>query len=408
MTTEPGIVIVGAGHAGGRAAQALRHAGYAGPVTLVGEERYQPYERPPLSKELLVNDTDLAKAHILKPEFYAENNIDLRLGSAAIAIDRGGRTVTLADGAVLPYTQLLLTTGARVRKLPVPGAEQDGVFYVRDFNDTLALRPRLVPGAKVVVIGGGFIGLETAASAAKRGASVTVLEGADRLMGRAVAPAIGEYFADLHKSKGVDIRLGVGVEAIDGAGKVTGVRLRGGEVVPADVVVVGIGILPNIELAQMAGLDVDNGIVVDAHGRTSDPAIWAAGDVAAQPHAGVGRRVRLESYQNAQNQSMTVARNMAGGSETYEDNLWVWSDQHDVNLQMTGFPEGYDDLIWRGDKASGSFMLFYMRQGKVIAVNTVNLGREMRPAQRLMTSGKTFTAEQLTDPAVKLINLSKA
>lgn len=408
MTTEPGIVIVGAGHAGGRAAQALRQAGFAGAITLVGDETWAPYERPPLSKELLVNDSDLAKAYILKPEFYAENNITLKLGNAATAIDRTAKTVTLTDGTVLPYAQLLLTTGARVRKLPVPGADLPGLFYVRDFNDTLALRPRLVPGAKVVVIGGGFIGLETAASASKRGASVTVLEGADRLMGRAVAPEIGQYFADLHAAKGVTIRLGVGVEAIAGDGQVAGVRLRGGEVVPADVVVVGIGILPNVELAQAAGLAVENGIVVDVHGRTSDPAIWAAGDVANQPHAGIGRRVRLESYQNAQNQSMTVGRNMAGQSDAYEDNLWVWSDQHDVNLQMTGFPEGYDDLVWRGDKSSGSFMLFYMRQGRVIAVNTVNLGREMRPAQRLMTSGRTFTAEQLADPATKLINLSKA
>jgi 3-phenylpropionate/trans-cinnamate dioxygenase ferredoxin reductase subunit len=259
---------------------------------------------------------------------------------------------------------------------------------------------------RAVVIGGGFIGLETAASAVKRGATVSVLEVADRLMGRAVAPEIGAWFAELHKKKGVDVRLSARIKAIEGAGKIERVVLDG-EAIAADVVVVGIGIVPNVELAAVAGLDVGNGIVVDACGRTSDAAIWAAGDCALQPNAFLGRALRLESYQNAQDQAMAVARNMIGEPKPYEDSLWVWSDQHDVNLQMTGAPEGYDTLVWRGDPASGAFMVFYLKDGRIVAINTVNLGREMKPAQRLMQSKKAFDPAQLADPNVRLLKLGK-
>ncbi len=313
----------------------------------------------------------------------------------------------LAGGRSVEYDKLLLTTGARVRKLPVPGADLPGVFYLRDFDDTKAIRARLAPGVRAVVIGGGFIGLETAASATKRGAAVTVLEAADRLMGRAVAPEIGSWFAAMHRKKGVDVRLSARIAAIAGAGKVERVVLAGGEPVPADIVVIGIGIVPNVELASAAGLAVENGIVVDAFGRTSDPAISAAGDCALQPNAFLGRRLRLESYQNAQDQAMAVARNMVGEPRPYEDSLWVWSDQHDVNLQMTGAPAGYDRLVWRGDPAGGAFTVFYLKEGRIVAVNTVNLGREMKPAQRLMQSKKAFDPKQLADPKVRLLQLAK-
>ena len=399
------IVIVGAGHAGGRAAQALRAAGFAGRVVLIGEEKYPPYERPPLSKELIVTDAGLEKARLHDPAWYEQNKIELMPGAPAEAIDRAGKRVKVG-GAWLGYDKLMLTTGARVRKLPIPGADLPGVFYLRDFNDTQAIRARLAPGGRVVVIGGGFIGLETAASAVKRGATVTVLEAADRLMGRAVAPEIGAWFAELHKKKGVDVRLSARIMAIEGAGKVERVALEGGAI-PADIVVIGIGIVPNVELAAAAGLDVGNGIVVDEFGRTSDPAIWAAGDCALQPNAFLDRKLRLESYQNAQDHAMAVARNMIGEPKPYEDSLWVWSDQHDVNLQMTGAPEGYDKLVWRGDPASGAFMVFYLKDGRIVAINTVNLGREMKPAQRLMQSKKAFDPAQLADPNVRLLKLAK-
>ena len=401
------IVIVGAGHAGGRAAQALRQAGFAGRVVLIGEEKYPPYERPPLSKELIVTDAGLEKARLHDPAYYEQHKIELMLGAQAEAIDRAGKAVILAGGARVPYDRLMLTTGARVRKLPIPGADLPGIFYLRDFDDTQAIRARLREGVRAVVIGGGFIGLETAASARKRGAAVTVLEAADRLMGRAVAPEIGAWFAELHKKHGVDVRLGVRIKAIEGTGRVESVVLDGGEAIPADIVVIGIGIVPNVELARLAGLAVENGIVVDEFGRTSDPAIFAAGDCALQPNAFTGRRLRLESYQNAQDQAMAVARNMVGEPKAYEDSLWVWSDQHDVNLQMTGVPLAYDKLVWRGDPASGAFMVFYLQNGRIVAVNTVNLGREMKPAQRLMQSRKVFDPAQLADPTLRLLKLGK-
>lgn len=402
------IVIVGAGHAGGRAAQAMRQAGFDGRIVLIGEEAYPPYERPPLSKELLYGDDGLEKAQLHDPAWYAEHDVELRLGARATAVDPATHTVTLEGGETLHYDKLLLTTGARVRRLPIPGAELDGVSYIRDFDDTCALRERLKPGIRAVVIGGGFIGLETAASALKRGASVVVLEAADRLMGRSVAPEVAAWFADMHRRHGVDIRLGAAIAAIEGHGRVERVVMADGEAIPADVVVIGIGIVPNAELAEAAGLDVDNGVVVDARGRTSDPDIYAAGDVANQPNVFAGRRLRLESYQNAQDQAMAVARNMCGGDQAYEDSLWVWSDQHDVNLQMTGAPDAWDDLVWRGDVDGGCFTVFYLKDGRIVAVNTVNNGREMKPAQRLMQTGKRFDRASLADPEIRLLKLAKA
>lgn len=406
--SEENFVIVGAGHAGGRAAQALRAAGFEGRVVLVGEEAHVPYERPPLSKELIVTDAGLEKVRLHDADWYAEQKIDLITGNPATSLDPEAHTVTLADGTILPFTKCMLTTGARVRELPLQGADQDGVFYLRTMDDSEGIRSRLGEGVKVVVIGGGFIGLEMAGSACKLGCNVTVLEVADRLMGRSIAPEIGEWFAAMHRDRGVDLRLGVGIDRIEGDGNVSGVRLSDGETVAADIVVIGVGIIPNVELAEAAGLTVDNGIVVDGQGRTSHPDIYSAGDVANQPNTFTGRRLRLESYQNAQDQAQAVARNMMGGEETYEDSLWVWSDQHDVNLQMTGVPDGWDELVWRGDVDGGSFMVFYLKAGQLVAVNTVNNGREMRPAQRLMQSGKTFTAAELSDPEVKLLKLAKS
>lgn len=401
------IVILGAGQAGGRAAQALRQANFAGRVILVGEEKHPPYERPPLSKELIVTDAGLEKAQLHDPAYYGEKGIELRLGIAATAIDRAAKLLRLADGSTIAYDKLLLTTGARVRKLPLPGADLPGVFYLREYDDTRAIRARLAPGVNVVVIGGGFIGLETAASARKRGATVTVLEAADRLMGRAVAPEIGTWFLGLHRAHGVDVQINARIEALEGAGKIERVRLAGGVFIPADLVVIGIGILPNIEIAHTAGIACTDGIAVDEFGRTDDPFVWAAGDCANQPSRFLGRRVRLESYQNAQDQAMAVARNMIGEPKAYEDSLWVWSDQHDVNLQMTGAPQGYDQLVWRGEPAGGAFMLFYLNAGRIVAVNTVNLGREMKAAQRLMHSGKVFDPAVLADPNARLLKLAK-
>ena len=407
MDADRTHVIVGAGHAGGRAAQAMRQYGFEGRILLIGEEPHVPYERPPLSKELIVTDAGLEKVRLHDAAWYAENRIELIAGNAATWLDAAAKTVGLADGRTIGFDGLMLTTGARVRRLPAPGAELDGVFYLRTLEDSEAIRAHIPAGAEVAVIGGGFIGLEIAGSAAKRGARVTVLEAADRLMGRSVAPDVSDWFAQMHRSRGVDLRLGVSVAAIEGNGAATGVRLGDGAIVPAEVVVIGIGILPNVEIAQAAGLAVDNGIVVDDRGRTSHPDIYAAGDVASQPNAFAGRRLRLESYQNAQDQAAAVARNLCGADEAYEDSLWVWSDQHDVNLQMTGAPDSWDSLVWRGDPDEGRFTVFYMAAGRIVAVNTVNNGREMRPAQMMMQRGKAFEADALADTSVKLLKLAR-
>ncbi len=407
MSANRTHVIVGAGHAGGRAAQAMRQYGFEGEILLIGEEPHVPYERPPLSKDLIVTDAGLEKVRLHDAAWYVENRIELIAAKAATAIDAAAKTVGLADGQTIGFDRLMLTTGARVRRLPVPGAGLDGVFYLRTIEDSAAIRAQIAAGTEVAVIGGGFIGLEIAGSAVKRGAEVTVLEAADRLMGRSLAPEVADWFARMHRDRGVDLRLGVSVAAIEGGRSATGVRLGDGAVVPATVVVIGIGILPNVEIARTAGLAVDNGIVVDDRGRTSHPDIWAAGDVASQPNAFAGRRLRLESYQNAQDQAAAVARNLCGADEAYEDSLWVWSDQHDVNLQMTGAPEAWDSLLWRGDPDEGRFTVFYMAGGRIVAVNTVNNGREMRPARMLMESGKVVDPATLADTSVKLLKLAR-
>ncbi len=407
MSADRTVVIVGAGHAGGRAAQAMRQYGFEGRILLIGEEPHVPYERPPLSKELIVTDAGLEKVQLHEAAWYAENRIDLIAGNGAASIDAAGRRVELADGRAVAFDRLMLTTGARVRRLPVPGADLDGVFYLRTLDDSDAIKARISAGTEVAVIGGGFIGLEIAGSAVTLGATVKVLEAADRPMGRSVAPEVADWFARMHRDRGVDLRLGVTVGALEGTGAVSGVRLGGGSIVPAEVVVIGIGILPNVEIAGAAGLAVDNGIVVDDRGRTSHPDIYAAGDVANQPNAFAGRRLRLESYQNAQDQAAAVARNLCGADEAYEDSLWVWSDQHDVNLQMTGAPEHWDRLVWRGNPDDGPATVFYLAAGRIVAVNTIDNGREMRPAQRLMQSDKAFEADALADTSVKLLKLAR-
>lgn len=407
MGADRTFVIVGAGHAGGRAAQAMRQYGFEGEILLIGEEPHVPYERPPLSKELIVTDAGLEKVRLHDAPWYAENRIKLIAANAAASIDAAAKTVGLADGQTIRFDRLMLTTGARVRRLPVPGADLDGVFYLRTIEDSETIRAHIAADTEVAVIGGGFIGLEIAGSAVKRGAKVTVLEAADRLMGRSVAPEVSDWFARIHRERSVDLRLGVSIAALEGNGAATGVMLGDGTIIPATVVVIGIGILPNVEIAQAAGLAVDDGIVVDDRGRTSHPDIYAAGDVANQPNAFAGRRLRLESYQNAQDQAAAVARNLCGADEAYEDSLWVWSDQHDVNLQMTGAPAAWDSLLWRGDPDEGRFTVFYMADGRIVAVNTVNNGREMRPGQMMMHSGKVFEADALTDTSVKLLKLAR-
>lgn len=403
--TKDTIAIIGAGHAGGRAAEAMRQAGFLGTIILVGEEAYVPYERPPLSKELLATDADVEKVFCNPPDYYAQNGIELRLETRASTIDRAARTVALDSRETIAYDRLLIATGGRVRRLDCPGGELEGVHYIRAIPDTLALRPALREGARVVVIGGGFIGLEVAASARLRGCDVTVVELADHVLARVADPAVGELVAALHRKNGVRIMTGASVARIAGDGRVKEVVCADGETLAADVVAVGIGILPNAEIAANAGLVVADGITVDEFGRTSDPNIFAAGDVAYHYNPILGRHLRLESWANAQNGGVAVARNMVADPEPYAEIPWFWTDQFDLNIQIVGAPENWDRLVTRGDPQSGRCVVFYMEESRVVGATTFNLGRDVRPCRHLVETGAAFTDAELANTDTRLKDL---
>jgi len=400
------IVIVGAGQAGGWAAKTLRADGYGGRIVLVGDEPHPPHERPPLSKAVLAGSAEPDVCHLFKPDALAALGLECVPGERALAIDRVAHTVATDRARKIRYERLVIATGSRVRKLAIPGADLPGVFYLRTIADALALRERLTTDARLLVVGGGWIGLEAAATARKRNAAVTVLEAADRLCARAAPPELSDYLARLHAAHGVDVRLGAGLESLRSAtagGLVA--RLADGTELAADTVLIGVGIVPNVELARDAGLEVRNGIVVDDQGRTSDPDIFAAGDVTDQPGARLGRRVRLESWQNAQDQAIVAAKAALGADAHHDPLPWFWSDQYEANIQMLGLPERWPEAVRRGDVASGSFSLFYLRDGAIDAVVSVNAPRDLRAARRLIEQREPVRVAELADPGVNLQKL---
>jgi 3-phenylpropionate/trans-cinnamate dioxygenase ferredoxin reductase subunit len=398
------IVIVGAGQAGGWAAKTLRAEGYAGRIVLVGAERHPSHERPPLSKAVLSGDAAPETTHLFKPEEHAALDLDFRASVRATGIDRAARRVALSSGESLAYDKLILTTGGTARRLPVPGGDSPRVLYLRTIEDSLAIRATLGPGKRLVVIGGGWIGLEVAATARKLGASVIVVEGLDRLCARTVPPAISAFLRARHEREGVDIRLGTGVKAIEDGGTLV-VRLADGSALEADTVVAGIGLEPDVALAREAGLTVDNGIIVDEQCRTSDPDIFAAGDCANTPLPCLGRRVRLESWSNAQNQAIVAAKAALDQDVRYDELPWFWSDQYDVNLQLLGLPARWTEPVVRGDPASGSFSQFYLDGDRIVAIVAVNAPRDLRAAKKLVQTRKAVSAASLADPAVQLQRL---
>ena len=409
MTSQETFVVIGAGQAGGRAVETMRAEGFDGRIVLVGAEAHVPYERPPLSKQMLISDDEEpARTYIHGREYYREKDIDLRLGVQATHIDRDARRVTLSDGGSLDYSKLLLTTGSKVRRLSIPGSGLAGIHYLRDIEESLAIRGDLTADAALVIVGGGYIGLEVAAAARIRGCRVTIIEMEDVVMNRVVAPEIGRFFAAVHRAEGVDIRTGERVAGFEGEGRVTGVLGVGGTRYAADVVVVGVGIAAETSLAEAAGLTVANGIVVDEFGETSDPDIFAAGDVANQPSPVDGGRLRLESWQNAQNQAIAVARVMCGTRTPYAETPWFWSDQYDLNLQMTGLASGWDRLVYRGDPADRKFTVFYMTGDRVVMANAVNAPRDLRYARMLIETAAPVEDAALADPAVPLKSLLPA
>ncbi len=405
---ENGIVIIGGGHGGSQAAASLRSEGYDGRLTLVTAEPEVPYQRPPLSKAFLKDP-----AHDLLPlrplSFYEKNAIDLCRGAEAVAIDLAAQMLSLADGGSVPFDRLIMATGARPRLPAVPGIGLDGVFTLRHAADARVLRTALHAAANVVVVGGGFIGLEIAATARLLGKTVTVLEAADRLMGRVVAPEISAHFLNLHHGWGTDVRLQTPVGAIIGeGGRVVAVETAGGEPIVADIAVIGIGVVPNVELAMAAGFEADNGIMVNDFTETSDPRVFAIGDCASFVHWETGRRVRLESVQNAVDQGKTAAAVLTGKRRPYRDVPWFWSDQGDVKLQMAGLSGAATRSTLRGRPDDGHFSVFHYAGERLVAVDSVNRASDHVVARRLIGAGMSPPAELIADEAADLKALLKA
>ena len=400
------VVVIGAGQAGASLVARLRAEGHDGPITLLGSEAAIPYQRPPLSKAYLLGEMDEDRLSLRSAAWYADNAITLRTGTTVTAIDPAGRTVALADGTTLAYDALALTTGSRARRLPAAiGGDLDGVLTMRDRADADRMAPRLIPGARVLIIGGGYIGLEAAAVCATRGLRVTLIEMAPRILQRVAAPQTSDWFRALHRSHGVDIRDSTGLDRLIGDSRVTAARLADGTELAVDFALVGVGILPNAELAAAAGLATDNGIVTDSHCRTSDPHIWAAGDCATLDWHGT--RIRLESVGNAIDQAECAALNILGRATPYVPQPWFWSDQYDCKLQIAGLNLGYDSVHVRLTDAS-SRSHWYYRGDRLIAVDAINDSRAYMIGKRLIEMGKSPPPAVVTDPATDLKPLLRA
>jgi 3-phenylpropionate/trans-cinnamate dioxygenase ferredoxin reductase subunit len=410
MTTDTAHVIVGASLAGAKAAEALREEGFDGPLVMIGEESERPYERPPLSKDYLLGKADRETIYVHPQEWYAEHDVDLRLGVEVTSIDRAAHEVSLADGRKAGYGKLLLATGSSPRQLSVPGADLDSVLYLRSAGDSDRIKAAFQDASRVAVIGAGWIGLETAAAARAAGAEVTVLEMAELPLQRVLGRQVARVFADLHLANGVDLRGGVRITEISGSGgKADGVRLADGRHVEADVVIVGVGISPNVQLAAAAGLEVDNGVWVNAQLRSSDPDIFAAGDVANAFHPLLGKHVRVEHWANALNQPQTAAKAMLGQDVAYDLVPYFYTDQYDLGMEYAGYvePDGYDEVVFRGDVEGREFIAFWLGDhGRVLAGMNVNVWDVNDAIQALVRSGRPVDTAALRDPDTPLESLT--
>jgi 3-phenylpropionate/trans-cinnamate dioxygenase ferredoxin reductase subunit len=396
------VVIVGAGQAGAQVAVSLRQLGFAGDITLLGDEPHLPYQRPPLSKGYLSGEMALERTWLRSEAYYAKHRIDLRPGARAARVLRHEKAVVCEDDRRLEYDALVICTGTAARRLPLPGVDLPGVFYLRTLSESDAIRAAIRPGAKAVIVGGGYIGLEVAASLRKLGAAVTVIEALERVMNRVVAPPISAFFAAEHAGHDVEIVTEAAVSALEGGGRVARVVCVDGRTFAADLAIIGIGAVPNDQLARDAGLEVENGIVVDDFGRSSDPAVFAAGDVTNHPNALFGRRLRLESVHNAMEQAKAVARAIAGRPEPYADVPWFWSDQYDLKLQIAGVGDPDDELILRGDPAARAFSCLHLRGGRLAAIECINRGGDFLAAKKLIAAGAAPDRDRTADPEVPL------
>ena len=396
------IVIAGAGHAAGQAVASLKQRKFDGKIVLVGDEPYLPYQRPPLSKKFLAGDMQAERLYVKPESFYDDPQIELHLGTQIVSLDRAARVLkTTSDD--IRYDKLILALGSRVRRLSLDGADLAGVHYLRGIDDVAAIREDLGRHKRAVVIGAGYIGLEVAAVLRQSGLEVTVVEMADRVMSRVVSAEISDFYQIEHTTQGVKLRLSTGIAALRGESRVTAVETQGGELIDADFVVVGVGIQPNVELAADAGLNVEDGIIVDEHCRTDDPDIFAIGDCTRHPNSIYGKRIRLESVHNALEQAKTAADNLCGVDTLYSEVPWFWSDQYDLKLQIAGLSAGYDDVVIRGNPADRSFACLYLCDGKLIATDAVNSPKDFLQSKAVIASQRPIDVDQLanTDIALK-------
>ena len=405
---KSGIVIIGAGQAAAVAAATLRKERYTGTIKILGDEGHPPYARPPLSKHYLAGELSLTETLIRPVEFYTDNDIELLINTRVASIDAEAKQVITESDQVFDYDKLVITTGSRARKLNLPGCQLGGIFYLRSLNDVDLIRASMGSAKKLCVIGGGYVGLEVAAVARKAGLNVTVIETQERILQRVTTPEMSDYYHQLHTERGVNIMLNQAVTGFEGEngdhGSVSKV-LCGDLAVEADIVVIGVGILPNIEIAEEAGLKCDNGIVVDDHGQTSNPDIYAAGDCANHPNHLLNRRLRLESVPNAIEQARVACINLLGGDVEYASIPWFWSDQYELKLQMVGFSSDGEESVVRGDKSTNKFAVFYLKEGRVVAVDAVNSSKAFMLGKRLY--GKSVDAAALADESVELKSFLK-
>ena len=400
------FVIAGASHAASMLAPTLRQQGWQGRIIVIGAEASIPYHRPPLSKDYLAGEKTLDEILIRPAKVYEKSEVEFILNTSVESIHRDNRTVRLSANETLPYDKLALTVGSKVRKVNLPGVDLAGVFYLRDLRDVERITSYINPGANAVIVGGGYIGLETAAVLNKKGMNVTVLEMMERVLQRVTAPVVSEFYTRVHEEEGVRIRCGVGVSGFRGNGRVAKVLCGDGSEFAADLVIIGVGILPNTALAEAAGLEVDNGIVVNSRAQTSDPDIFAAGDCANHHNPIYDRRIRLESVQNATDQSRVAAGAACGKEVSYNAAPWFWSEQYDLMLQIAGLSQGYDEIIIRGDPAnSRSFAAFYLKSGRVIAVDAINKPQEFMATKKLVALKQEIDRVKLADADVPVKEL---
>ena len=398
------VVVIGAGQAGSSLVAKLRNGGFTGQVTLIGEESVPPYQRPPLSKKYLLGEMELERLFLRPEAFYAENDIDMHLNETVESIDAAAKTLR-AGGKDIAYDELVLTTGSVPRRLPAAiGGALEGVHVVRDLKDVDAMAPEFTEGKRVLIVGGGYIGLEAAAVAASRGLRVTLVEMADRILQRVAAPETSDYFRSLHEGHGVKIIEGVGLDHLTGEGRVSGAKLTDGSELDLDFVIVGVGITPASALAEAAGVEIDNGIKTDEQGRTSVPNIWAAGDCASFPYK--GNRIRLESVPNAIDQAEVVAENIMGAGKDYVAKPWFWSDQYDVKLQIAGLNTGYNTVVTRAGEGN-SVSFWYYKGEELLAVDAMNAPRDYMIGKRLIEGGKSPAPAMIADPETDMKALMK-